>query len=110
MNVGSSIQAVIDPAFPCAISFTNATHAICRTSASNRLRSGQLYMSFDRSARRYTHQMYQYVEDPTIDYAESGVFSNSKTPKGIPSGGIIISVIGNNFKQIQVRPGFVSFK
>ena len=110
LNAGSSIQAAIDPALSCAITFTNATHAICRTSASNRLRSGELQVFFGRGVRRYTRQMYQYLEDPTIEYAESGVFSNFKTPKGIPSGGIIISVIGNNFEQIQVRPSFVSFK
>jgi len=43
------------------------------------------------------------VEDPTIEYAESGVVSQVKVPKGIPSGGIIISVAGNNFEYIQVR-------
>ena len=105
MNAGSSIQAVIDPALPCAITYTNATHAICRTSASNRLRSGELHMSFDRGVRRYTRQMYQYVEDPTIEYAESGVVSQVKVPKGIPAGGIIISVAGNNLEYIQVRGG-----
>ena len=34
-------------------------------------------------------QIYQFVDDPTIKYAESaGAFSNIKVPKGIPSGGI----------------------
>jgi plexin A len=103
MNAGSSIQAVIDPSLTCAITSTNSSHAICRTSASNRLRSGELQMSFDRGVRRYTRQMYQYVEDPTIEYAESGVVSQVKVPKGVPSGGIIISVAGNNLEYIQVR-------
>jgi plexin A len=103
LNAGSSIQAVIDPSLTCAITSINSTHAICRTSASNRLGSGKLQMSFDRGVRRYTRQMYQYVEDPIIEYAESGVVSQVKVPKGIPSGGIIISVAGNNFEYIQVR-------
>lgn len=108
MNAGSSIQAVIDPSLPCAITYTNASHAICRTSASNRLRSGELQMSFDRGVRRYTRQMYEYVDDPTIEYAESGVVSQVKVPKGIPSGGIIISVAGNNLEYIQVYTSMIS--
>lgn len=102
MNAGSSIHAVIDPSLACSITSTNSSHAICRTSASNRLRSGELQMSFDRGIRRYTRQMFQYVEDPTIEYAESGVVSQVKVPKGVPSGGIIISVVGNNLEYIQV--------
>lgn len=107
MNAGSSITAMIHPetggpVLPCSITFTNATHAMCRTSASDRLRSGELRMGFDKGMRRFTRQLYEYVEDPTIEYAESGVISQVKVPKGIPSGGIIISVTGNNLEYIQV--------
>lgn len=103
MNAGSSIQAVIDPSLPCTITFTNASHAICRTTASNRFRSGELQMTFDRGVRRFTKQMFQYVEDPTIEYAESGIVSQVKVPKGIPSGGILVTVVGNNMEYIQVK-------
>ncbi len=110
MNAGSSVQAVIDPALPCNITYTNTTHAICRTSASNRLHSGELHMSFDRGIRRYTQEEYQYVEDPTIDFAESGDVSKGKgVPRGIPWGGIIITVIGNNFQSFLI-PKFSCFQ
>lgn len=107
MNAGSSITAMIHPdnaglGLPCSITFTNATHAICRTSASDRLRTGELRMGFDKGVRRFSRELYEYVEDPTIEYAESGVISQVKVPKGIPSGGITISVTGNNLDYIQV--------
>lgn len=95
---------MIEPRLPCVIISTNATHAVCRTSASDRLRSGELHVSFDNGTRRYTREMFEYVEDPTIDYAESGVISQVKVPKGIPAGGIIITVVGNNLHYIQVSP------
>ena len=59
-------------------------------------------MGFDKGIRRFSRELYEYVEDPTIEYAESGVISQVKVPKGIPSGGIIISVTGNNLDYIQV--------
>ena len=93
---------MIDPGLPCSIISTNATHAICRTSASDRLRSGELQMTFDNGTRRYTRQMYEYVDNPTILSAESGVLSQDKVAKGIPAGGITITVIGTNLNYIQV--------
>ena len=105
MNAGSSIQAVVNPALACVMTHTNATHAICRTSAADKLRSGELQISFDRGNRTFTKEMYEYVDDPTVDYAESGVVSQVKVPKGVPSGGIIVTVSGNNLQYIQVsRP------
>lgn len=102
MNAGSSIKATIEPGLACEITGTNATHAVCRTSASDRLRSGELQMSFDRGVRRFTKETYHYVDDPSIEYAESGVVGQVKQPKGIPAGGIIISVAGNHLDTIQV--------
>lgn len=102
MNAGSAIRATIEPGLGCTITQANATHAVCRTSASDRLRSGELQMNFDRGVRRFTREMYHYVDDPSIEYAESGVVSQVKQPKGIPSGGIVISVAGNHLDTIQV--------
>jgi hypothetical protein len=78
MNAGSSIQVFIDPSLDCAIASTNSSHAVCKTNTYHLLLSGELHMSFDRGVRHYTRPMYQYVEDPTIIYAKSGVVSQAK--------------------------------
>ena len=93
---------MIDPGLACWIISTNATHAICRTSASDRLHSGELQMRFDNGTRRYSRQMYEYVDDPTITSVESGVLSQDKVAKGIPAGGIIMTAMGTNLHYIQV--------
>lgn len=98
LNAGSSIQAFIEPALPCQITNMTGSHVTCRTSASTQLRKGGIRMQFDRGERRFTQQMYEYVADPTIENTYT-----IKEPKGIPSGGIIISVRGNNFQYIQVN-------
>jgi len=125
----------------------NETHAVCRTSAAQQLLSGELQLFFDRGNRSFVPKLYEYVQDPTVDFAESGVVSqvsfdpnrrsmkrtNSirsvtwatamklsadamnrrrfrsqvKVPKGIPSGGIIVTVGGNNLQYIQEPKMFV---
>jgi len=109
MNAGSRIEALIDPGLACTITATNATHAVCRTSASESLRTGELRMRFDNGTRRFTRQMYRYVDDPTILSAESGVVTQDKVPKGIPNGGIIITVMGTNLHYIQNPRMYVSY-
>jgi len=109
MNAGSSIQAMIDPGLACWIISTNATHAICRTSASDRLHSGELQMRFDNGTRRYSRQMYEYVDDPTITSVESGVLSQDKVAKGIPAGGIIMTAMGTNLHYIQEPKMYVRY-
>ena len=61
-------------------------------------------MTFDKGSRVLVGKKYEYVEDPKIDYAESGNSANSvnKVPKGISSGGVNITVVGLNFNYIQV--------
>ena len=44
---------------------------------------------------------FEYVDDPRIEYAFSGNTGQAKIPKGIPSGGINITVRGTNFEYIQ---------
>ena len=99
LNAGSSIQASIDAALPCAIISINATHVICQTTASNFSQSGNLLMTFDRGVRRFTYQIFQYIEDRNTSQPELNVV---KYAKGVSSGGTVISVSGNNFQHIQV--------
>lgn len=74
MNAGSRIQAFIDT-LPCEIISTSPNEALCITSASDRQRSGKVKMKFDKGDRSYDKELFEYVEDPTIESAESGVAS-----------------------------------
>jgi hypothetical protein len=100
MNAGRFIQAAIGLTLPCNVTYTNKTHAICRTSASDWRGSGVLSMWFDSRVRHFNQQKYEYVPDPIIESV--GDVSQGRVLKGIPSGGINISVSGNNFQNIQV--------
>ena len=53
------------------------------------------------AAKALEGRKYEYVEDPLIEFAESGNTAARKFPKGIPSGGINVTVVGLNFNFIQ---------
>ena len=63
--------------------------------------TGRLQMLFGGTSRVLEKQLFQYNEDPVIESVESGVPGQIKIPKGIPAGGIKITVTGNNFRSIQ---------
>ena len=48
-----------------------------------------------------TRKRYEYVENLKIEFAYSGNTGQTKIPKGIPSGGINITVVGTHFDYIQ---------
>uniref|UniRef100_A0A1B6CQ54 Sema domain-containing protein n=1 Tax=Clastoptera arizonana TaxID=38151 RepID=A0A1B6CQ54_9HEMI len=108
MNAGSRIQAFIDE-LPCEITETYAKEAVCITSASRRQRSGKVKMKFDKGDRQYDKELFEYVDDPNIESAESGVAGQIKTAKGVPAGGIQISVSGKNLLYIQKPQMYVYF-
>ncbi|XP_065576884.1 plexin-A4-like isoform X2 [Artemia franciscana] len=108
MNAGSSIKAFIDD-LPCEIIHANSSHAECRTSRAPTLQKGELKMKFDKGERLLQKELFEYVEDPTVEYAESGVINSLRIPKGIPSGGITISVTGNHFDYIQDPRMYVEY-
>ncbi len=99
MNAGRFIRASIN-GYDCEITNINKTHTICRTGASDGLRSGELSMWFDSRVRHFNQKNYEYVPDPIIESV--GGIRQGGVPRGIPSGGITISVSGNNFQNIQV--------
>lgn len=110
MNAGSNIQAFIDD-LPCKmINFDDESEALCQTSAADRPLAGKLRMKFDKGDRYFEKELFQYVEDPVIESAESGVASQIKVPKGIPAGGIKITVTGKNFNYIQKPQMYVYFE
>lgn len=67
-------------------------------------------MKFDKGDRFLENMMFEYVEDPVIESAESGVASQIKVPKGIPAGGIKISVTGRNLGYIQKPQMYVFYE
>ncbi|XP_017783638.1 PREDICTED: plexin A3 [Nicrophorus vespilloides] len=109
MNAGSNIQAFIND-LPCKIVSTDQKHALCMTSASDKPVAGKLRMKFDKGDRYYEDELFQYVDDPVIESVESGVASPVKQPKGIPAGGIKISVAGKNLAYIQKPQMYVYYE
>lgn len=98
LNAGSNIQAFINDT-QCAILSTNMTMTICRSSQAAKLGTGHLTMTFDKGKRECVNEMFEYVEDPVIQYMDSGQ-SQKEIPKGIPSGGIKIEVMGQNLRSV----------
>ena len=67
-------------------------------------------MVFDKGTRVLKGRKFEFVEDPKIDYADSGNNGVRKVPKGIPSGGINITVVGANFNYIQDPEIYIIFQ
>uniref|UniRef100_W4VRI5 Putative plexins functional semaphorin receptor n=1 Tax=Corethrella appendiculata TaxID=1370023 RepID=W4VRI5_9DIPT len=109
LNAGSYIRAFINDT-PCEILSTDEKQALCRTSASKQLFKGKLKMIFDNAHREFNGEMFEYVQDPSIDFATSGPSAQLKIPKGIPAGGIKITVIGQNFVSIQKPKMYVYYQ
>lgn len=100
LNAGSSIKAYIDK-LPCEILSADENQALCRTSPATSKITGKLRMELDNANREFDDEFFNYVDDPTIEYATSGPSGQLKAPKGVPSGGIKILVVGNQFESIQ---------
>lgn len=109
MNAGSNIQAFLDD-LPCRIVSTEQYQALCVTSASDRTARRTLKMKFDKGDRSFEDVKFEYVEDPVIESAESGAAHPTKVPKGIPAGGIKISVTGKHFQSIQKPQMYVFYE
>lgn len=67
-------------------------------------------MHFDNGMREFNEHLFRYVEDPTIDYVTSGPSGQLKVPKGIPAGGIRITVTGNQFEYIRSPRMYVYYE
>uniref|UniRef100_A0A1B0CEW4 Sema domain-containing protein n=1 Tax=Lutzomyia longipalpis TaxID=7200 RepID=A0A1B0CEW4_LUTLO len=110
LNAGSNITALID-SLPCEILSADENQALCRTSpAVGKIRGGRLKMLFDNGAREFAGEEFEYVADPVIEYVASGPSGQLKVPKGIPAGGIKITVIGDHFGSIQKPQMYVYFE
>lgn len=107
LNAGSSITAFIDK-LPCEVLSVDETQALCRTSPNRSLSKGKLKMKFDNAAREFNGDLFEYVPNPSIEYAISG--NGAKTPRGIPAGGIKIIVVGKHFSSIQLPNMYVYYQ
>ena len=58
-------------------------------------------MTFDRSKRELLGRTYTYVDDPRVETVTSGPNTQVTVPKGVPAGGITITVTGENLQYIQ---------
>ncbi|XP_068154229.1 plexin A3 isoform X1 [Drosophila tropicalis] len=110
LNAGSRTQAFINDHLPCRILSADSSQAICRTSPSPGIIEGRLKMSFDNGPREFNDYNFRYVLDPTVDHVSSGPSGQIKVPKGIPAGGIRISVTGTQFTSIQNPSIYVFYK
>ncbi|UYV69643.1 PlexA [Cordylochernes scorpioides] len=75
----------------------------CITSTSKETGPGKVRVKFDNGLRIFEDFNFLYMEDPMIHRVESGGGSSAHhrgVPKGIPSGGIAISVFGSNLNTV----------
>ncbi|XP_043221511.1 plexin-A2-like isoform X2 [Amphibalanus amphitrite] len=101
MNAGLAIRAQIND-LPCRVVSTTETEAVCITSeAPYAAEGGILTMTFDRSRRELRGQTYAYMEDPRVQDVTSGPNPQYKVPKGVPAGGITITVRGENLQYVR---------
>lgn len=110
LNAGSRKLAFIDNTLPCEILSTDTNQALCTTSPAPGPLEGKLKMHFDNGMREFNEHLFRYVEDPTIDYVTSGPSGQLKVPKGIPAGGIRITVTGNQFEYIRSPRMYVYYE
>ncbi|XP_055945383.1 plexin A3-like isoform X2 [Argiope bruennichi] len=100
MDAGSRAEAFVG-ALPCNVTSRDANKAVCITSASKETVPQTVRIKFDNGLRVFEDYKFLYVEDPSITYVESGSTGQRGIPKGIPSGGITISVKGTNLNAVQ---------
>lgn len=109
MNAGSFKEAYIGDSL-CRIVETRPDKAICITGPSKSLAKKEVRMVFDKGTRVLPGRKFEYMQDPKIDYVDSGSSGGQKIPKGIPSGGINITVVGANFNIIQDPKMYVVYQ
>ena len=102
MDAGSRVRAQLGE-LACEVRERAATYAVCVTAAAPRPGPQQLSMTFDRTRRHLAEQNFQYEEDPRVTEVSSGPNPQDKVPKGVPSGGVTITVRGDHLLVVQ-RP------
>ncbi|KFM60858.1 Plexin-A2, partial [Stegodyphus mimosarum] len=99
MDAGSRAEAFVD-GLECKVTGRRSNYVDCTTSASKDKGPGKVRVKFDNGLRIFEDYNFLYVDDPVIGSVESGSGQRG-TPKGIPSGGISITVHGTNLNAVQ---------
>ncbi|RWS17561.1 plexin A-like protein [Dinothrombium tinctorium] len=100
MDAGSKIVAKLGN-LTCEVISRDTNRVECITSKRHMHGEEKVSVTFDNGVRVFEHYRYLYVEDPKVTTVESGSTGPRGVPKGIPSGGIIVSVKGYHFNSIQ---------
>ena len=99
MDAGSLVEAFVGSNY-CRVVKREKTRAECITSES-RLGEEKVRVRFDNGIRSFDDYKFLFVEDPKITSVESGPAGQQGGPRGIPGGGITISVKGDNLNSVQ---------
>ncbi|UYV69642.1 PlexA [Cordylochernes scorpioides] len=102
MDAGSRAEAFVD-GLECKVIGRQPNYVDCITSTSKETGPGKVRVKFDNGLRIFEDFNFLYMEDPMIHRVESGGGSSAHhrgVPKGIPSGGIAISVFGSNLNTV----------
>ena len=112
MDAGSTVEAFLGP-YQCRVTRREKNQAECITSGRNSKGEEKVRVRFDAGIRSFEDYKFLFVDDPEIISVESGSSSSSSSatsspgrlsgPRGIPGGGITISVKGSNLNSVQ-RP------
>ncbi|XP_067128995.1 plexin-A2 isoform X2 [Centruroides vittatus] len=100
MDAGSYAEAFVD-GLQCKVIRRTMNCVECITMASKETGPGRVRVKFDNGLRIFEDYNYLYVDNPVITHVESGSSSQRGVPKGIPSGGITISVHGTNLNAVE---------
>ena len=101
LNAGSRAEAFLGN-LPCNVTHRAANTVECITSSRYAPGEEQVRIRFDNGQRNFEAYRFLYVEDPkvlSVESASTGVWKSIS--RGIPSGGIGITVRGENFNIIQ---------
>lgn len=100
MDAGSSIEAFVG-SLPCQVISRDRNRAVCVTGRRGYQGEERVRVRFDNGQRVFNDYLFLFVEDPVITVVESGLTGQRGIPKGIPSGGILVSVKGTNLNSVQ---------
>lgn len=100
MDAGSRAEAFVG-GLPCRVVSRAMNRAVCITSASKNTTSETVRIKFDNGLRVFEDYKFLYVEDPGINVVESGPTGQRGIPKGIPRGGITVTVKGTNLNAVE---------